>query len=118
MINFKLTLYPEPARIKPVQETQHIRTMYPATYNYASTQNLENIQIEDEITRCIQLGLIKNTSFIKNDKSCKLTILGYARNNVTLPKVIVGQVTYFDDSNKINIVRIDSDELLLEYTET
>lgn len=118
MINFKLTLYPELTRIKSVEETQHHRTMYPATYNYASTQNLENIRIEDEITRCVQLGLVKNISFIKNDKSCKLTILGYARNNVELPKVIVGQVTYFDDNNKMDIIRIDSDELLLEYTET
>ncbi len=75
---------------------------------------LDKLEIEDEITRCVQIGFLKGTSFIKKDKTLEVHILGFARHKVKMPKVIVAQTVSLLTSLK-DVTRFSSDELLLDY---
>lgn len=114
MISFSIIKYPETKKTQPIQQPyQHNRTMGLTVYNeYVSP--LEQLEIEEEITRCMQIGFLKGTSFIKKDKTLEVHIVGFARHKVELPKVIVAQTTSLLTSLK-NVVRFSSDDLLMNY---
>ena len=113
MISFNIIKYPETKKVPPIQQHYPTRTMGLTVYNeYVSP--LDQLEIEEEITRCVQIGFLKGTSFIKKDKTLKVHIIGFARHKVELPKVIVAQTVSLLTSLK-DVTRFSSDELLLDY---
>lgn len=113
MISFNIIKYPETKKVQPHQQHYTTRTMGLTVYNeYISP--LDQLEIEDEITRCVQIGFLKGTSFIKKDKTLEVHILGFARHKVEMPKVIVAQTVSLLTSLK-DVTRFSSDELLLDY---
>ena len=113
MISFNIIKYPETKKTQPTQQHYPTRTINLTIYNeYVSP--LEQLEIEDEITRCVQIGFLKGTSFIKKDKTLEVHIIGFARHKVELPKVIVAQTVSLLTSLK-DVTRFSSDELLTDY---
>ena len=113
MISFNIIKYPEKQKVQSVQQHDHTRKMGLTVYNeYVSP--LDQLEIEEEITRCVQIGFLKGTSFIKKDKTLEVHILGFARHKVELPKVIVAQTVSLLTNLK-DVIRFSSDELLMDY---